>query len=152
MQSAGLKVLGFYGGNLGDPHKQSAIPLLDRITETATAINAVNLFYSEGDALVGDNIEGKGVLSAISKQLDPSSKRVVILGAGKLARAVALELAAISAAEITVVNRTETRLNELVTMIGAKHQTPISAVLWARRLCRAGGIGYADKRHVVLAT
>jgi shikimate dehydrogenase len=126
----GLKVLGFYGGHFGDPHKHSVIPLLDRITETAAAINAVNLFYSDGDALVGDNIEGKGMLSAISRQLDPLGKRIIILGAGKLARATALELTTIGAAEITIVNRTEVRLNELIAMLGEQHQTTISAVHW----------------------
>jgi shikimate dehydrogenase len=126
----GLKALGFFGGHIGDPHKHSVIPLLNRITETAAAIGAVNLFYRDGDELVGDNVEGKAVLPAIKRIIDPIGKRFVLLGAGKLARATVLELAAVGAAEITIVNRTEARANELVGLLSAKYQVPISAVQW----------------------
>jgi shikimate dehydrogenase len=126
----GLKALGFYGGHFGDPHKQSVIPLLDRTTETAAAIGAVNLFFRDGDALVGDNVEGKAVLPAIGRIIDPIGKRFVLLGAGKLARATALELAAAGAGGITIVNRTESRANELVGLLAAKHQVPVSAEPW----------------------
>ncbi|MGD0519367.1 MAG: shikimate dehydrogenase [Thermoguttaceae bacterium] len=126
----GLKALGFYGGHFGDPHKQTAIPLLDRTTETAAAIGAVNLFYREGDVLAGDNVEGKGVMQAIGRIIDPAGKRFVLLGAGRLARATALELAAAGAGEITVVNRSESRANELVGLLAAKYQVPVSAAPW----------------------
>jgi shikimate dehydrogenase len=126
----GLKALGFYGSHFGDPHKHSVIPLLDRTTETAAAIGAVNLFYRDGDTLVGDNVEGKAVLPAIGRIIDPVGKRFVLLGAGKLARATVLELAASGAAEITIVNRTESRAKELVGLLSAKYQVPISAVPW----------------------
>jgi shikimate dehydrogenase len=126
----GLKALGFYGGHFGDPHKQTVIPLLDGTTETAAAVGAVNIFTRQGGALVGDNLEGKAVLQAIGRIVAPAGKRFVLLGAGRLARATALELAAAGAGEITIVNRTESRANELVSLLTAKRQVPVSAVPW----------------------
>jgi len=126
----GLKALAFYGGHFGDPHKQAVIPFLDRTTETAAAVGAVNLFFRDGDVLVGDNVEGNGVLQAIGWLLDPLGKRFVLLGAGRLARAPALALAAAGAGEITIVNRSESRASELVGILAAKFQDPVSAVPW----------------------
>ena len=57
------------------------IPLLDRTTETAAMVGSVNLIFRDGDALVGDNTEGKGIVAALGKALDPAGKRVVLLGA-----------------------------------------------------------------------
>jgi shikimate dehydrogenase len=126
----GLKALGFYGGHFGDPHKQTVIPLLDGTTETAAAVGAVNIFTRQGGDLVGDNLEGKGVLQAIRRIVDPAGKRFVLLGAGRLARATALELAASGVVEITIVNRSESRANELLVLLAAKCQVPVSAVPW----------------------
>jgi shikimate dehydrogenase len=126
----GLKALGFYGGHFGDPHKQTVIPLLDRTTETAAAVGAVNIFTLDGGVLVGDNLEGKAVLQAIGRIVAPAGNRFVLLGAGRLARATAFELAAAGAGEITIVNRTESRASELVSLLAAKCQVPISAVPW----------------------
>jgi shikimate dehydrogenase len=126
----GLKALGFCGGHVGDPHKQAVIPLLDRTTETATDIGTVNIFTRQDGSLVGDNLEGKAVLQAIGNTISLAGKRFVLLGAGRLARATAVELAAAGAGEITIVDRTESRAHELVALLAARRQTPISAVPW----------------------
>ncbi len=154
----GLKALGFYGGHFGDPHKRTVIPLLDRTTETAAAVGAVNIFTCEGGVLVGDNLEGKGVLQAIGRIVDPGGKRFVLLGAGRLARATALELAGAGAGEITIVNRSESRANELLGLLTAKCRIPISAVPWqgeyavpveADALIHATSIGRQNDNAVV---
>jgi shikimate dehydrogenase len=126
----GLRALGFHGGHCAEPHKQAVLPLLDRITDTAASIGAVNLICRDGDALVGDNIEGKCVLNTIRRTLDPTGKRFVILGAGRVARAVALELAAAGAAGLTVVNRSEAHAADLVAMLAGKSELPIATVIW----------------------
>lgn len=126
----GLRALGFRGGHCADPYKQAVLPWLDRTTETAAMIGSVNLLLREENALVGENTEGKGVVQAIRAVVDPVAKRVVLLGAGRVARAVAIELAAAGAASITVVNRTESRAGELVALLAGKFETPISAVAW----------------------
>ena len=50
----GLRALGFRGAHCADPHKQAVIPLLDRTTETAATIGAVNLIFRDQDELVGE--------------------------------------------------------------------------------------------------
>jgi shikimate dehydrogenase len=126
----GLQTLGFRGGHCAAPHMQTAIPLLGRVTETAALIGAINLFFYEGDTLVGDNIEGKGVLQTIRGQFDPTGKKVVLLGAGQMARAIAVKLAGIDAASITIVNRTEPRAAEIATLLKDRCQAAVTVEPW----------------------
>ena len=93
-------------------------------------VGAVNLIFREENALVGENTEGKGVVQTIRGLLDPAGKQVVLLGAGRVARAVAVELAAAGVASITIVNRTEGRAGELVALLAGKFAVPVSAVPW----------------------
>jgi shikimate dehydrogenase len=126
----GLRALGFRGGHCADPHKQAVIPLLDRTTDTAAMIGAVNLIFRDGDDLVGDNTEGKCVVNTIRRTLDPAGKQVVLLGAGRVARAVAAELAAAGVAGLTIVNRNEAHAGELLAMLAGQSEVPVSATAW----------------------
>lgn len=126
----GLRALGFRGAHCAHPHKQAVVPLLDRTTDAAAMTGAVNLIFREENALVGEDTEGKGVVQAIRATLDPAGKHVVLLGAGHVARAVALELAAAGVASLTVVNRTESKAAELVAMLSDKFSVPVSTVPW----------------------
>jgi len=126
----GLRALGFRGAHCGPPHRQTVLPLLDRTTDTATLIGAVNLISREENALVGENTEGKGVVEAIRAALDPAGKTVVLLGAGQIARAVAVELAAAGVAGLSIVNRTDSRAAELVAALSGKFAATVSAVSW----------------------
>jgi len=127
----GLRALGFGGAHCAAPHKQAIIPLLDRTSETAAAVGAVNLIRREQNALVGENTEGRGAMQAVAAHFDPAGKHVVLLGAGRLARAIALELLAVKVASLTIVNRTESRAAELAAMLAEKSaDAPVSVVVW----------------------
>jgi shikimate dehydrogenase len=126
----GLRALGFRGAHLAAPHKQAVIPLLDRTAEASGAIGAVNLVRREENALVGENTEGRGVVQAIRAVVDPAGKQVVILGAGQLARAAAVELAGAGVAGLAIVNRTEPRAAELAEVLRARFSVPVSAASW----------------------
>jgi shikimate dehydrogenase len=126
----GLKALGFRGGHCDTPHKQAIIANLDRTTEIAAAVGAVNLFFREGEELVGDNTEGKGVLRGLQSVLDPAGKKIVILGAGRVARATAWELAAAKAGAIAVVDRTESNAAEIARILVDKCPVPVAVVPW----------------------
>ena len=127
----GIRAMGFRGAHCGNPHKQAVIPLLDRVTDVAGTVGAVNLIYREDDALVGDNTEGRGPLVSLRRVAEVAQKRVVLLGAGRMARAVGVELAAEQVAEITVVNRHEGHAQELVDLLTGRFQVPASFVPWA---------------------
>jgi shikimate dehydrogenase len=126
----GLRALGFRGGHCADPHKEAIIPWLDRVSDTAALVGAVNLMLREENALIGENTEGKGALQAIRGILDPAGKRIVLLGAGRMARATAIELAAAGAEQIMVVNRSESRASDLASLLKDKFKVPASASLW----------------------
>jgi shikimate dehydrogenase len=101
----GARAMGWRGFNCSIPHKVAVIEHLDTLGESARIIGAVNTVVRRGDALVGENTDGKGFVKALSEVVDPAGKSVVVLGAGGAARAVCVELALAGVARITVVNR-----------------------------------------------
>lgn len=126
----GLRAMGFRGGNLTIPHKVAVIEHLDRTTEAAGLMGAVNCIIREGDELVGENTDGKGFVQSLREVTDPQGKKIVMLGAGGAARAIGVETAFAGAAEITVVNRSPERGRDLAELLNAKTDTKASFVPW----------------------
>jgi shikimate dehydrogenase len=114
----GLRALGVRGANMTVPHKVAVVPMLDRLTEAARLAGAVNCIKRDGDALVGDNTDGKGFLASLRRVTDPAGKSAVVIGAGGAARAIVAELSLAGAARITVVNRTLATAEEIATAVG----------------------------------
>jgi len=125
----GMRAMGFRGGNVTKPHKVAVIELLDRTSDAASRMGAVNCIVREGKELVGENTDGKGFIESLRGVTDPAAKRVVLLGAGGAARAIGVELALAGASAITVVNRTLEHGRQLVDLLNAK--TGVSATLAA---------------------
>ncbi len=89
----GMKALGVAGANVTIPHKVDVIKHLDKLSEEAGIIGAVNTIKFGGE-LVGHNTDGMGALRALRNAgADPKGKRVLILGSGGAARAIAVTLA-----------------------------------------------------------
>lgn len=126
----GMRAMGFAGGNFTIPHKVAVTELLDELTEAAQLMGAVNCVYRDGDKLVGENTDGKGFVQSLSDVTDPEDKTVVILGAGGAARAIAVELGLNKAAQITVVNRTPERGQELADLLQDKAGVSAQFVEW----------------------
>lgn len=127
----GFRAMGFRGGNLTIPHKVAVIPHLDRTTESAGLMGAVNCIVPEGDELVGENTDGKGFVESLRAVADPNGKRVVMFGAGGAARAMSVELALAGAAGITIVNRSRERGRELVNLLRTRVNAEADFVEWA---------------------
>jgi shikimate dehydrogenase len=125
----GMRAMGFRGGNCTSPHKQAITGHLDRLTQHAAMVGAVNCFFREESGLVGENTEGRALLESLRRKTDPAGKRVVLLGAGAMARAIAVELALAKVAEIVVVNRSEQAGRGLMDLVGSL-QTSASLVVW----------------------
>lgn len=113
---AGLRALGFAGANVTVPHKQAVIPHLDSLSDAARAIGAVNTIVVGADgALHGDNTDADGFLASLREaDCDPRGARVVLLGAGGAARAVAYALARAGVCQISLWNRTPARAQAIV--------------------------------------
>lgn len=127
----GMRAMGFHGATCIEPHKQAVIELLDRTTESAALAGAVNFIFRDNDQWVGDNTEGQGLLQAIARRMEPAGRRAVLLGAGQVARAIAVELIRAKVAEIVIVNRTEAKAAELAGLLSSKLQAQVSAVAWS---------------------
>ncbi len=126
----GMRAMGFRGCNLTIPHKVAIIPYLDRTSEAATLMGAVNCVNRVGDELVGENTDGKGFVQSLREVTDPTGKNVLILGAGGAARAIAVEVGLAGAAQIAIVNRDETRGQQLVALLNEKVHVPARYVKW----------------------
>jgi len=128
----GLRAMGFQGFNLTIPHKVAVIPLLDEIAPDAALIGAVNTVRCVGEHLIGENTDGKGFLRGVREEarVDPKGKRVVLLGAGGAARAIAVELALAGVAEITVYNRSQSRGSVMVSDLVARTSVKATFHVW----------------------
>ena len=129
----GIRALGLKGTNLTIPHKIAVLDYLDEIAPDAALIGAVNTVRREGDKLIGENTDGKGFLRSLHEDanLEPAGKKVVILGAGGAARAISVELALAGASQITVVNRSQSRGQQLVDHLNEKTAVFANFVSWA---------------------
>lgn len=97
----GLHALGnFRGASVTIPHKVAAIPFLDHVEQTAQRIGAINTIVAENGELTGYNTDATGALRALKEgEVLLAGKRIVVLGSGGAARAIAFALAVESGAE-----------------------------------------------------
>ncbi|HUQ96000.1 MAG TPA: shikimate dehydrogenase [Bryobacteraceae bacterium] len=112
----GVRAFGMRGINLTIPHKVAVIPFLDELSEEARLIGAVNTVRRVDGKLIGENTDGKGFLRGLRQDagMDPKGKRVVLLGAGGAARAIATELLLAGVEDLLLVNRSVDRGSALV--------------------------------------
>ena len=116
----GAKVMGFQGFNCTIPHKVKVIEYLDGLGESASLMGAVNCVVRREGKWIGENTDGKGFVSSLKELTDPAGKKIVIFGAGGAARAISVEVALAGATEITIVNRSEQRGEELTNLLRDK--------------------------------
>jgi shikimate dehydrogenase len=126
----GAKAMGYRGFNCSLPHKVTVIPHLDGLGESAAVMGAVNCVVRRGDKLIGENTDGKGFLKSLETAINPKGKSVVLFGAGGAARAIAVELGLVGTKRITIVNRSEARGAELVTLLREKLEIDAQLVVW----------------------
>ena len=117
----GLRALGLRGCNVTVPHKQAVMPHLDKLTQAAEAIGAVNTIRVEADGqLLGDNTDGRGfIMDLTSYGVALAGTRALVLGAGGSARAVAYGLAEAGCASVVILNRTVAKAEELASVMAS---------------------------------
>lgn len=91
----GLRALGNVRGfSVTIPHKVTVIPFLDSVEPTAGLIGSVNTIVVEDGKLIGYNTDASGALRAlIDAGATLTDQRVLMLGSGGAARAIAFALA-----------------------------------------------------------
>lgn len=99
---------GAYAGcNVTIPHKAAAAALCDRLEADAERLGVANTITLRDGALIGTNTDAEGFAMALRQGglLPPPGARAVVLGAGGAAAAVAMALARVPVAQLTVVAR-----------------------------------------------
>ena len=109
----GLKVCGIRGFNLTMPNKNRMLDLLDSCTPAARLIGAVNTVVHEGGKLIGYNTDGVGFLRSLEEAgTGIKGKKMVLLGAGGAASAIAVQTALDGASELRIFLRRTSRFYE----------------------------------------
>jgi shikimate dehydrogenase len=129
----GVRAFNMRGVNLTIPHKVAVLPYLDDVKPDAALMGAVNTVVRVGDRLVGENTDGKGFMTALTRAagVDQRGRGVVVLGAGGAARAIAVELALAGAARLTIVNRSIERGRELVDLLNSRTPAKAEFAAWS---------------------
>lgn len=115
-----VRAIGVRGLNVTIPFKEEALALADRATDLARLAGAANLLVFGEDAVMADNTDGPGLLSALKSQagFEPQSGPAVILGAGGAARGAAAALKLAGSPQVRIVNRTRERADALAAELG----------------------------------
>lgn len=114
---------GVTGFNATMPHKEELVPLMDWLDPVAEKCGAVNTICIKDGKYYGYNTDGGGFLRALGDMgVSPAGKRVLLLGAGGAAKAVAAALSE-AGAMVTVANRTVEKAAAICQM-DPEHLTP----------------------------
>ena len=90
---AGIRSMGIRGLSVTIPHKVEVIKYLDEIDEVADRIGSVNTIVNENGNLKGYTTDGTAAVRSLKeKGVDINGKRILILGSGGAARAIAFTL------------------------------------------------------------
>ena len=116
-----MRTLGIVGFNVTVPYKQDVLRIVDRVTDTARAIGAVNTIYRDGDDIVGENTDAEGFVAALRSHGEKTrGARALVIGAGGSARAVLHALRTGGAKEVVLANRTAAKGARLAREFGAR--------------------------------
>jgi len=118
----GIRHLGIKAVGVTIPYKIAIIPYLDELDSDARRIGAVNAIVNHDGLLLGANTDGKGAVKALQEVTDIAGKKVVLLGAGGAARAIAFALAD-EGANVVIVNRTTNAAADLAKAVNCTYQT-----------------------------
>ena len=109
-----LKKIKIAGFNVTIPHKIEMMRYLDNFDNNCKKIGAVNTVLNDDGILRGFNTDMDGFLEPIKrKEIKMKNSKILILGAGGAARAIIAGFQKENAKEITIVNRTKSKGDEL---------------------------------------
>jgi shikimate dehydrogenase len=110
-----LPRLDFVGVNLTVPHKIPALALVDEVDENARKIGAINTIKLDGGKGRGFNTDGRGFSRAIREEfsVDLRDLRILVIGAGGAARAIAFQCAKENCERLVIANRDREKARRL---------------------------------------
>lgn len=116
----GAYALNLLGCNVTVPYKSAVLPYLKELDGLAERIGAVNTLVRTEGGFKGYNTDMPGLYRAMCEDgVRIAGEKVLILGAGGVARAVAMLFAEKEAAEITILNRTVEKAERIAEEVNA---------------------------------
>ncbi len=115
----GLKAQNFTGFNVTVPYKKDIIRYLDDVSTDALLMGAVNTVKNVNGKLKGYNTDAEGFSRDFKDSFASgfTGKRVMLLGAGGTARALAIRLASEGVRHLVIVNRTLENAQNIVSLV-----------------------------------
>jgi shikimate dehydrogenase len=117
----GLVALGFVGANVTIPHKLGAVAYCDELDPVAERAGSVNTLVIRDGRVHGSSTDGL----AVTESVDVAGARVLMLGAGGAAQAVACAVAEAGAAAIAVSSRTAERAGGLAARLQSLYELEV---------------------------
>jgi shikimate dehydrogenase len=113
----GVRALGIRGLSVTMPHKNSVTEFLDEADPAVKFLRAANTILNQGGRLRGFNTDGVGALKALKHNgVNLAGKKVLLLGAGGAAKAIAFSLAK-EVDELCILNRDAVKARELAIVL-----------------------------------
>lgn len=128
----GAYALNLLGVNVTVPYKSEVIPYLKEIDPLAETIGAVNTLVRTEGGFKGYNTDMPGLYRAMCEDgVEITGEKVLILGAGGVARAVAILAAEKGAGQIVILNRTREKAQKIadeVNLLAGRQLTEAKAL------------------------
>src|SRR3990170_2402801 len=113
----GACALGIRGLNVTMPHKNAVTEFLDEADPAVKFLRAANTILNQSGRLKGFNTDGFGALKALKHNgVNLTGKKVLLLGAGGAAKAIAFSLAK-EVDELCILNRDAVKALELASVL-----------------------------------
>lgn len=113
-----FNISGVQGFNITLPFKERIVPFLDSLSDEAEMLQSVNTVTRTDEGWKGYNTDGSGFIrSLVAANIHISGQKVLIVGAGGAARAIAVSMALAGVSEIALMNRTRSKAEDLSTLL-----------------------------------
>jgi len=115
----GLKALNFLGFNVTIPFKKDVMKYIDENSKEALLMGAVNTVKNIDGRLYGYNTDAEGFSRSFKEEMGTGfkDKKVVMIGAGGAARAIAVKIALEGAQKLYIVNRTLENASDIAGIV-----------------------------------
>ena len=139
------------------PHKEKVFEMLSTasndlgaVDESAKAAQSVNTIAISNGRMIGSNTDGDGCCNAIEQSgVGIAGSRVVVVGAGGTARAIVATLARRGASDIAVINRTESRAQDVIASVAVARIGNVDDIATANILINATSVGMGSQETSV---
>lgn len=113
------KQLPIHGLSVTMPLKERILPYIDHTDAQVQEVGACNTLHFQQNSIYGSNSDGAGALNAIERIMPVLNKRVILLGAGGSAKAIAHE-ACKRGAHVTILNRHLNKAKDIAACLNSE--------------------------------